>query len=161
MKSPDLAQLLRRQGDADAGPDPAAERRLATAVRDAFAAPCPDLLAGRILAAVRDEERALRAWPATWLFVLPVIEVMLLLLLRSDLAAALTLATGTWTTVREAALPSWQTAAEAAQSWWLAGSTWLGSDVPLQVERLQWVAALLLVVTVAGALILRQEERHA
>ena len=159
MNSHDLINPGCAQGTADPRAD--AEPRLAAAVRDAFDTPCPDLLTGRILATVRDEEHAVRAWQAPWLFAVPVVELALLLFLRSEVASLLGLAGRLWATVRDAALPSWQGGIDSARFWWLTSRTWFSTELPPQQDLLPWVAAVLLAAVLAGTLILRQERTHA
>jgi hypothetical protein len=159
MKPYALTDLEGSQDTAETHAD--ADPRLSAAVRDAFAAPCPDVLTGRILAAVRDEDFAVRAWPAPWLFALPVVELALLLFLRSEVASSLSLAGRLWATIRDAALPSWQGGVDAARFWWQSANTWFGTALPPQQDLLPWVAAGLLALGLAGTLILKQERRHA
>lgn len=159
MKPHDPLDPGNRQTAADvsAANDP----QLSAAVRAAFAAPCPDILSDRILTVVRDEEYAVRSWQAPWLFALPVVELALLAFLRSEMGSLLGLSGRLWTTVRDAALPSWQSSIDATRFWWSSTSAWFSTELPPQPDLLPWAAAVLLAAALAGTLILRQEKSHA
>ena len=57
---------------------------LAMALRAYGQEPAPDDLQARILGAVTDEAAVVRAWPARWLFVVPILQVSLAVLLHGN-----------------------------------------------------------------------------
>lgn len=138
-----------------------ADPRVSAAVQEAYDTPCPEFMNNRILARVREEEGAVHAWQAPWLLALPVAELALLVLLRSEMGSLLGLCGRVWSTVRDAALPSWQGGIDSMRFWWLSGRAWLSSGLPPQQDLLPWAAAVLLAAALAGTLIFRQERARA
>ncbi len=159
MKPNDLADPGYGEGMAAMRSD--ADPRVSAAVQEAYNAPCPEFMADRILARVRDEESAVHAWQAPWVLALPAAELALLMLLRSEMGSLLGLCGRLWSTVRDAALPSWQGGIDSVRFWWLTVRTWLSNGLPPQQDLLPWAAAVLLAAALAGTLILRQERARA
>lgn len=134
---------------------------LAAAIRETFAVPCPPDVAARVRVEVRSEESAVRTWPAKWLFAVPVFEVGLLVLLRSDLAPALSLAGRLVAAVRENALPGWHGCETFVLSWVHSLRVLAQPNPGLLMEALPWALATLAMSTACAVVILRQEASHA
>lgn len=134
---------------------------LAAAVRETFAVPCPPEVAARVRFEIRSAESAVRTWQAKWLFAVPVFEVVLLVLLRSDLAPALSLAGRLFAAARENALPGWHGCETFVLSWVQSLHVLVGSSPGLLMEALPWALAALAAATTCAVVILRQEASHA
>jgi hypothetical protein len=140
------------------GPD---DPRLAEAVREAFGDSCPDHLTDQILVTVREQEQSLRTWQARWLFAIPVIEVLPLVLLRSEVASFVGTAAQLWTAIRDAAAPSCLGCLAWLSSCWQAAGALLTMAAPQPLDLVPWVCAALVAATSSGALVLRMERPHA
>jgi len=135
--------------------------RLAVAVRDAYATPCPAAVALRIRAEVQAEESAVRAWQAKWLFAVPAIQVGVLIALRSDVASMAATVGRVLEAAREDALPNWQGCQALAQSCWQFTGTVTGAEPVLPADLIPWALAGLVAATLSAIVILRQEASHA
>jgi hypothetical protein len=146
-----------RRPDPESGRDP----RLTAAVQDAFGGPCPDRVAVQVLAAVRDQERSLHAWQARWLFAIPAIEVLLLVLQRSELAGLLRPAGQLWSALRDTAVPSYQGCADWLVSCWHTAGRLMAAEAPLPLDLVPYACAALIAAAASGILVLRMEKPHA
>jgi|GEM_PF-3571408 len=142
-----------------AGPDD--EPYLSGAVREAFAETCPDRLPGQILAAVRQQEQGVRAWQARWLFAVPAIEILLLVILRSDTAFLMATVADVLAAVRDAAAPSCQGCLEWLLECGQAAGTLATVTMPTALDVLPWVCAALIAAASSGIAVARLERPHA
>lgn len=136
-------------------------RRLAGAVREAFVETCPDPVSEQILAAVRQQELGVRTWQARWLFAVPAIEILLLVVMRSDTAFLMATVADVLSAFRDAAAPSWQGCREWLLSCCQAAGTLTAAGVPSVLNVLPWGCAALVAALSSGVAVARMEKPHA
>ncbi len=140
--------------------EPSRDAVVAAAVRNAFGEICPDGLAGRILAAVREENRGLRDWPCAWLFAVPAVQILALVLLRCDLVSLAGAVADLGQALSSAAVSTCEVCAEWVRSGPQKAAGLLAASRPPSLELAVWVGAALLAAALSGAAVLGMERHH-